>query len=229
MYFRYCRRFVTQSPIQPISEAIVRLPWFLEFYRPVIQTTEEIIQSIVAYTGLPWWLSISLLTFTIRLSNLPFLYLQFRSMAPLSAAMPNYRLLFDVTKYSKASPGQKLSCLLTSARQISKAHNTKFFKSFAYGLIQIPQFLTFIWGVRALCVHNKELVDGGIFWFRNLTEADPYMILPVISMGLTYFNLQKGVTAENKDWLINRIKGYGQIWIILTLPISVNWPAVKST
>lgn len=229
MYLRYCRRFVSQSPIQPLSDAIVRLPWFMEFYRPVIETTEDIIQSIVAYTGIPWWLSISLLTFTIRVSNLPFLYLQFRSMAPLSTAMPNYRLLFDAAKYSKASSIEKLSCLFTSSRQINKEKNTRFFKSFAYGFIQIPQFLTFIWGVRALCARNKELADGGVLWFKNLTEADPYMILPVISMGLTYFNLQKGVTVENRDWLINRIKAYVQIWIILTLPISVNWPAVKST
>lgn len=226
MYLRYCRRFVTDSTIKPLSEAIIQLPWFLEFYRPAIHFTEDLIQSIVTYTGLPWWLSISLLTVSIKVSNLPFLYLQFRSMAPLSTAMPNYRLLFDVSKHSKVSPIKKLSCIYTSVKQINKAHNTKFIKSFAYGFIQIPQFLTFIWGVRALCARNQELVTGGVLWFNDLTQADPYMILPLVSMGLTYFNLQFGITEENKDWTVNRMKGYVQVWIILTLPITVNWPAV---
>jgi membrane protein insertase Oxa1/YidC/SpoIIIJ len=112
-------------------------------------------------------------------------------------------------------------------RQINNHHSTRFLKSFTYGFLQIPQFLTFVWGVRSLCVKNEDLKTGGIFWFENLCESDPLMILPVLSMGMTYLNLQLGVTAENKDWLINRFKGYLQIWVILTLPISANWPSVK--
>ena len=227
MNFRAIRHFSTSSPIQPLAEAVIQLPRFLEFYRPVISTTEHIIESIVSYTGMPWWLSISMLTLSIRLSNLPLLYLQYRAMRPLATAMPSYRLLFDVSKHSTATPLQKLSCIWTSSRSINSTHETRFFKSFAYGFLQVPQFLTFVWSVRALCVENEALKTGGVLWFEDLSQTDPLMILPVVSIGLTYVNLQMGVTKENKDWLINRFKNYLQIWIILTLPISVNWPSVK--
>ena len=227
MNLRAIRHFSSVSPIQPLSEAVIRMPSFLEFYRPVIETTEHTIESIVAFTGVPWWLSISMLTLTIRLSNLPLLYLQYRAMRPLATAMPSYRLLFDVTKHSTASPFKKLSCIWTSTRAINSTHQTRFFKSFAYGFLQVPQFLTFVWSVRALCVENEALKTGGVLWFQDLSQTDPFMVLPLVSIGLTYINLQIGVTKENKDWLINRFKSYLQIWIILTLPVSVNWPSVK--
>jgi membrane protein insertase Oxa1/YidC/SpoIIIJ len=51
------------------------------------------------------------------------------------------------------------------------------------------------------------LEEGGAFWFTNLAAPDPYYILPVASVLLTYANLQRGVTKENADFIINRIRG----------------------
>lgn len=221
----FSRRFTGQ--FQQIGQ--VRLPMFLEFYRPVIESAEHLIENIVIFTGMPWWFSISVLTLSVRLINVPLLVLQYKAMAPLALAAPDYRLLSDLVVSSTVRKREKLYIFLSSARQINKSHNTRFSKAFTYGFLQLPQFLTFIWGVRSLCVRNPDLKTGGIAWFTDLSAADPYLILPILSIGLTYMNLQRGVTEENKNWLINRFKYYVQMWLIMTLPVTVQWPSVTPT
>ena len=226
MRLRLIRLISTQTPNIPGPEALIKLPSFLEFYRPVIESTEHIIENIVHFTGMPWWFSIGVLTIGIRVINLPLLFLQYRAMSPLAKVIPNYRLLNELLKNAEISKANRLITLLTSVRKINKEHNIKFSKAFAYGLFQLPQFLTFIWGIRSLCVRNPDLVTGGTAWFVDLSQSDPYMILPLCSLGLTYMNLQRGITPENKDWLINRFKNFIQVWLIVTLPITVQWPSV---
>lgn len=36
---------------------------------------------------------------------------------------------------------------------------------------------------------EQDLTNTGVLWFKNLNEADPYMILPILSVALTYYNL----------------------------------------
>jgi membrane protein insertase Oxa1/YidC/SpoIIIJ len=43
--------------------------------------------------------------------------------------------------------------------------------------------------IRKISYENDDLAGAGIWWFKNLNEADPYMILPVIATVLNYINL----------------------------------------
>ena len=217
---RSARFFSDQAPV-------LRMPFFLEFYRPVVEFAEHSIEQVVQFTGLPWWLSISLITVGVRTAGSPLLILQYRAMSPMATAMPDYRFLSDIIKNSTVSGPQKLISAVSSARKINKIHNTRFTKAFGYAFLQIPQFITFVWAVRSLCARNPELATGGILWFHDLTVMDPYYILPFLSVGLTYINLQRGITPENKDWIINRIKYYVQMWLIITFPFTSQWPAVN--
>jgi membrane protein insertase Oxa1/YidC/SpoIIIJ len=45
-----------------------------------------------------------------------------------------------------------------------------------------------VWSIRKIAT-EEDLSGKGILWFPNLNEADPYMILPIISVIVTYFNL----------------------------------------
>ena len=215
---------VTQPVMQ--NQKVFRLPEFLEFYRPVVESTQHIIERFVDLTGLPWWLSISLLTLGVRTLNLPLLIKQYRSLTPLAKAMPSYRLAGEIIKHAEVSNFTKISAWYTTSRQINKFYKTKFYKAFIYAILQIPQFITFVWSVRSLCVTNSELITGGTGWFVDLTVPDPFMILPIFAIGVSYLNLQRGITPENKNWLINRLKYYIQMWLIITLPFTVQWPAV---
>lgn len=43
--------------------------------------------------------------------------------------------------------------------------------------------------IRKISYENDDLAGTGILWFKNLNEADPYLILPIIATILNYINL----------------------------------------
>ena len=171
------------------GDRIARLPAFMEFYRPVINAVQGSIESIQQYTSCPWWLAIGSLTVLVRLSMVPLLLLQMKTTPPLARAMPDLRLLFDISRSSQTRTLSKMYNFTGHFRQITKSHNTKLRKTFLYGFLQVPHFMTYVWSVRSLCATNKALESGGALWFTNLAEPDPYMILPVLSGSLTYLAL----------------------------------------
>jgi membrane protein insertase Oxa1/YidC/SpoIIIJ len=46
-----------------------------------------------------------------------------------------------------------------------------------------------VMSIRKISFENSDLHGAGILWFKNLNEADPYLILPILSSVLNYFNL----------------------------------------
>ena len=56
-------------------------------------------------------------------------------------------------------------------------------------MIQIPVFIVMVLSIRKISYENDDLAGAGIWWFKNLNEADPYMILPIIATILNYVNL----------------------------------------
>jgi hypothetical protein len=43
--------------------------------------------------------------------------------------------------------------------------------------------------IRKISFENEDLKGAGILWFKDLNEADPYFILPILATILNYFNL----------------------------------------
>jgi YidC/Oxa1 family membrane protein insertase len=58
-----------------------------------------------------------------------------------------------------------------------------------------------------------------------MANVDPLWVTSVGSVFLIYFNLGRGVTPHNKNNFISRLKGIGQILVILWLPFICYWPA----
>jgi membrane protein insertase Oxa1/YidC/SpoIIIJ len=55
-------------------------------------------------------------------------------------------------------------------------------------------FIIMVLSIRKISYENDDLGGAGIWWFKNLNEADPYMILPFVATLLNYINL--GVTLS---------------------------------
>ena len=51
--------------------------------------------------------------------------------------------------------------------------------------------------IRKVSFENEDLAGTGIFWFKDLNEPDPYLILPIMSSVLNYINL--GVSDRHKS------------------------------
>lgn len=224
------RAFAQLPEFLPIvANKVAQLPSWMEWYRPAITATQGAVESIHAALGCPWWLSIALLTAGVRFSTVPFLYLQLKSFGPFAKAMPEFRLLKELHDKSQLSASAKRLLLVRGGAEVTRGTQASFFKLVSYAFLQIPLFVTFVWSVRGLCATNSSLKTGGLLWFSDLTVADPAYVLPLVCNGLTYYAIGKGITPENQDWLINRFRGLWQTFLIVTLPISCQWPAVPPT
>ena len=74
----------------------------------------------------------------------------------------------------------------------TKQTRTNLLAFYFYNLIQIPVFIIMVLSIRKISYENDDLQGAGILWFKDLNEADPYLILPIIATILNYINL--GVT-----------------------------------
>lgn len=225
------RRAFAQLPefLPIVANKVTQVPTWMEWYRPAISATQSAVESIHAALGCPWWLSIALLTVGVRLTTVPFLLLQLKSFAPFAKAMPEFRLLKELHGKSQLPASTKGKLLIQGGTEIARGTQASFLKLVSYAVLQVPLFVTFVWSVRSLCATNDSLKTGGLLWFSDLTVADPTFVLPLVCNCLTYFAIGKGITPENQDWLINRIRGLWQIFLIVSLPISCQWPAVSFT
>ena len=67
-----------------------------------------------------------------------------------------------------------------------------------YNIIQMPVFIIMVLSIRKVSFENNDLEGAGIWWFKNLNEADPYLILPIIATILNYINLGVSICIIDK-------------------------------
>jgi len=79
--------------------------------------------------------------------------------------------------------------------------------------------------IRKISFENDDLAGAGMLWFKNLNEADPYLILPVAAALINYLNLSRGITKENEHWYVNRFRTFFSVLQFFHLPFTHTWPA----
>lgn len=114
----------------------------------------------------------------------------------IGQASPNIRLAMKLFKFAKMPLLQRIRHTIAAIYDYSKQTKTNLIGFYFYNLIQIPVFIVMVLSIRKISFENSELENAGIWWFKNLNEADPYLILPIIATILNYMNL--GVSSLNK-------------------------------
>lgn len=111
--------------------------------------------------------------------------------------------------------------------QVVRKQNLKTLRLFLYNLFHIPILISVVWTSRRLLA-EEPLKTTAFLWMNSYTVIDPFYILPILTVGLYYYNLQRFITKENKHTLISKARNFGQILLILWLPFLCNWPSVTS-
>ncbi|KRX01257.1 hypothetical protein PPERSA_07296 [Pseudocohnilembus persalinus] len=70
-----------------------------------------------------------------------------------------------------------------------------------------------------------QFVDPVVEQIKSLSAPDPYYIVPFVTIGCYYYNLQRFITPENKHTFISKLRNIGQVLMILWLPLLSNWPS----
>lgn len=227
---------IPDVPSAPVGETIVQTlaangePTFASLglggYSP-IGLLQQALEFMHVSLDLPWYATIALSTVVIRMLLTPLVIITQRNAAVMRNVMPEM---------------QEIQNKLTEARQMGNAveyaqynqelmlfMKTKGFnpvKSMLIPFAQAPIFISYFVGIRRMVNAPVEsLHTGGMLWFTDLTLADPFYILPVVTcttLALTIYLGTDGTQMNKENPMINYVlRGLP----IVIFPFIMNFPA----
>lgn len=151
-----------------------------------------VLDSVHATTGLPWVLSIAATTVMVRTVLFPLTVKQMRMAGVMQKIGPELRAAQEKYQAVRQDP-EKAQVQALEMQKLFKRHNYNPLAALLPALAQMPVFVGFFLALRSMVETRPEMATQGALWFQDLTAADPYMALPVLS-SLTFL-----VTIELGD------------------------------
>ena len=138
--------------------------------------------------GAPWWLSIVLLTLMVRAFLFPLTVKQAKNARAMQELKPEME---EVRRKHKNDRQKQQEAIM----ELYKERRMNPLAGFLPLLVQIPVFITMYRVIRHFEETLQGFDSGGLFWFTDLTMADPYFVLPVVSASILV--VAGGVSARN--------------------------------
>src|SRR5215213_10104837 len=142
-------------------------------FGPLTTLISDVLESFHSL-GVPWWLSIVLLTVLVRAVLFPLTIRQVKNMRAMQELKPELKSIKGKYKNDRRKQ-QEATMELYKERRINPL------AGFLPVLVQVPVFITMYQVIRN---HEESFASGGLLWFTDLTRADPYFILPVLSASI---------------------------------------------
>ncbi|CAN6172709.1 unnamed protein product [Urochloa humidicola] len=188
-----------------------------------VSAMSDLMDGFHSFTGLPWWITISLSTVAMRLSILPALIVQLQKTAKIGQIIQKVS-----TSLPPPQPESNLREQYTLFQRKRKELGCpSFLWNFAYLSVQFPCFILWMMSIRSMCLNNHPGFDnGGSLWFHDLTEF-PHgalgPIFPILVAGLHYLNVQisfQGSQIKHHPGIFGMLAKYYRIYLdILTIPL----------
>jgi len=152
--------------------------------------------------GIPWWLSIAILTVIVRSLLFPLTIRQVKSMRAMQDLKPEMDRIRAKYKDNRQKQQEELMKLYQE-RKINP------FGSCLPLLVQMPIFIAMFYVIRGFANTHESFTEGGILWFQDLSVQDPFYILPILS-AVTMLAASE-ITSKNID--------PQQRWLMRILPV----------
>jgi YidC/Oxa1 family membrane protein insertase len=194
--------------------------FFQNIFGPIVGILGAVLLYFHQNLGVPWWLSIVLLTIIVRSILFPLTVKQVRSMRAMQDLKPR---MDRVRAQFKDNPQRQ-------REEMAKVYQDQGVNPLGGCLpilVQMPVFIGMFYVIRQFGgtpgrtpPEYESFTQGGILWFQDLAHADPYYLLPIIS-ALTMLAATE-ITAKNVD--------PQQRWLMRLLPVGftvflLNFPA----
>jgi YidC/Oxa1 family membrane protein insertase len=197
----------------------------------LIQTTLHGIQTM---TNMPWFLTFAFSTAFVRIGMLPLVRNQLLSSRKLSGAMPELSFLLQLLKLrlqtiplrQNSERLKVINIFLKGVNACLIVHGISPMKFLSVPIINISIFVSFVYSLRQMIYgdYRNELLDGGIYWFTDLTIKDPTFILPLTAIGLSYTAVNIAFNNSSQSKVIILIKDMFQSLTICSIPFIANLP-----
>jgi YidC/Oxa1 family membrane protein insertase len=195
-----------------------------DFFQNVFGPIVGILGTVLLYfhqnLGVAWWLSIVILTVIVRSLLFPLTVKQVKSMRAMQDLKPR---MDRVRAQFKDNPQRQ-------REEMAKLYQDQGVNPLGGCLpilVQMPVFIGMFYVIRKFGgtpgrtpPEYESFTHGGILWFQDLSHADPYYILPIVS-ALTMLAATE-ITSKNVD--------PQQRWLMRLLPVGftaflLNFPA----
>ena len=166
----------------------------------------EMLYSLTVAIGLPnYGLAIILLTILIKLILYPLTQKQMKSMLAMQQLQPKIKEIQDKWKNKDPKKAQE------QVMQLYKENNVNPAAGCLPLLIQMPILIALYRSLFSFPYTNAA--HASFFWIQNLSDKDPYYILPVMAGVTTY--LQSKLTTSSNDPT--------QKMMLYTMPVFIAW------
>ncbi|XP_073431569.1 mitochondrial inner membrane protein OXA1L [Dendrobates tinctorius] len=199
-------------------------------YSPVglIQNFLEILHVDV---GIPWWGAIVTGTVLARILVFPLIVKGQREAAKLNNHMPQITALSAKMNDAKRSGNRfEFSKAYSDLTLYQKKHDVNPLRGFLVPLVQAPIFISFFVALRQMSyLPVPSLQTGGLWWFADLTVADPYYILPLVVTTSMWAVLELGAESGVNNPNLKIMKTVFRVMPLVILPLTINFPTAVFT
>lgn len=159
-----------------------------------VRAVQSLMDWLVEATGMPWWLTIAAVTLSVRVVVLPLVLYGQKNAIRMANIQPKMQAhMADINHAKSTGDKQLLVKSVESVQKLMKDNDCHPLRSFAAPVIQAPLFMTFFFALRGLGEAGlPSMKTGGLAWFSDLTSADPFYILPVLSSLTMLATLETG-------------------------------------
>ena len=168
--------------MQSLANAIA--DFFARVFDPIVDVLGAVLRFFHYDLGVEWWLSIALLTVVVRALLFPLTLKQMKSMRALQELRPEIQRIQRQYRDNPQLRNQEMM-------RLYQERNVNPLGGCLPLLVQMPIFIGifyvirefggYSYGGRVVEPSEPTFETGGILWFQDLSQADPYYILPVLS------------------------------------------------
>ncbi|OBA23900.1 hypothetical protein METBIDRAFT_30267 [Metschnikowia bicuspidata var. bicuspidata NRRL YB-4993] len=167
----------------------------------------NILEITHVYTGLPWWASIVCATFAVRTMMFPLYVKSSANMAKMSRVKPQVDQLMNEMRSGTNS--EKMAAM-SQRNKLYKENDIKTLHSFL-PMLQLPIAYGFFQATRNMANFPVEgFTTQGAYWFENLTQADPYLGLQILT-ALVVTGMMRGggeTGAQTMNPMVKKVMTY---------------------
>ncbi|KAJ2841096.1 hypothetical protein J3B02_006053 [Coemansia erecta] len=201
----------------------------LDTYLP-IRLMEYALEYVHVTTGLPWWATIVAMVVGIRAVFFPVAAYGQKHMVGVNRLKPEATLIME--KQQVANRNGDIMASAQLAQQLTgmyKRNGVSPWKGMMGGVVPLPFMMGMFFGLKDMATIPEitHMHTGGLWWFKDLTLADPYYILPALStigmMAVMELQTKMNTATEQSQAMIYGMRSMGIVMAFLTagLPADV--------
>lgn len=151
----------------------------------------NILEHVHVYTGVPWWAAIAGTTLIVRGLMFPLFVKAANEQGKMSVVKPELNVLDE--KLKSCGNMTEMQMVAHDKKKLLKKYGISQMKLF-YPMAMFPLTIGIFLGIRRMCEIGgvQGLDTQGLLWFQNLSAADPYLGLQVITAAMYMASIRLG-------------------------------------